>query len=211
MASTNKDLSDQVAQGAFRLDLFYRLNVIHVKVPPLRARLEDVPTLFDHFLDRCCRQYAMPRPVMSPDAVKALTEYDWPGNVRELQNAAERLVLTESAEVIEQVRIRQITGAREAPRGATIASPLNGAAALLNRIEASGESFWSVVHGPFMAHDMTREQVAALMRLGLERSGGSYTQLARLLKMGEGGDRRLIAFLKRFRCYVTDGELGATA
>jgi transcriptional regulator with GAF, ATPase, and Fis domain len=180
MAATNKDLRDGVARGQFRLDLFYRLNVIHMRVPPLRERLEDAPVLFEYFLTRYCRQYAIPRPVLSPDAVKVLTDYDWPGNVRELQNAAERLVCGENLQIVDRCRMaQQVTGVKEAPGEPTVvASPANSPAALLNRIELSGESFWSAVHGPFMARDMTREQVIALMRLGLERTGGSYTQLA---------------------------------
>jgi len=90
IAATNADLEREVAEGRFRTDLFYRLNVIPVHLPPLRARRDDIPLLIDHFLERFC---SADRKQVEPEALKALIRYDWPGNVRELENVIERAVI----------------------------------------------------------------------------------------------------------------------
>src|SRR6187399_3027296 len=86
LAATNRNLRDMIAQGAFREDLFYRLNVIHIVVPPLRDRREDIPELVESFLRHFTGMNESPITGVSPQAMKALTEYSWPGNVRELEN-----------------------------------------------------------------------------------------------------------------------------
>lgn len=95
MAATNKDLSQEVAKGQFREDLFYRLNVIHIHVPPLRDRKEDIPILADHFLDKFNKELGKPIKKISKEALDSLKEYDYPGNVRELENIIERAVSLE--------------------------------------------------------------------------------------------------------------------
>jgi DNA-binding NtrC family response regulator len=100
VAATNVDLKRLVAAGAFREDLYYRLNVLPLAVPPLRARLEDVPVLVDHFIQRYSRQLGKRIDGLSPEALAALCAYDWPGNVRELQNIVERLVALGDGPVI---------------------------------------------------------------------------------------------------------------
>ncbi|MDD2904022.1 MAG: sigma-54 dependent transcriptional regulator, partial [Syntrophales bacterium] len=92
MAATNVDLEAAVAQGRFRKDLFYRLNVIHIPIPPLRERQEDISLLALHFLDKFCLENSRPTMGFSPEALDALQNYAWPGNIRELQNVVERAV-----------------------------------------------------------------------------------------------------------------------
>jgi DNA-binding NtrC family response regulator len=92
VAATNKRLTDEVAAGRFREDLFYRLNVIHIEVPPLRERQEDIPAIVAAFLDAHHRK-GLPRRAIAPEALAALTAYPWPGNVRELRNVIERACL----------------------------------------------------------------------------------------------------------------------
>jgi len=92
IAATNLDLEAAVASGRFRKDLFYRLNVIHIPIPPLRERKEDISLLALHFLDKFCIENNRPAMGFSPEAVEALKNYAWPGNVRELQNVVERAV-----------------------------------------------------------------------------------------------------------------------
>jgi two-component system response regulator HydG len=92
IAATNRNLEDEVAEGRFRKDLFYRLNVIHMVIPPLRDRLEDIPLLALHFLDKFCLENRRPPMGFSPEALRALKSYTWPGNIRELQNVVERAV-----------------------------------------------------------------------------------------------------------------------
>jgi two-component system response regulator HydG len=89
LAATNRDLEGEVAEGNFRRDLYFRLNVLTLKMPPLRDRKQDIPALVEHFLDRMVRASNMQKS-FSDDAMKALMEYDWPGNVRELENCIER-------------------------------------------------------------------------------------------------------------------------
>jgi two-component system nitrogen regulation response regulator NtrX len=93
IAATNKDLKTEMGEGRFREDLFYRLNVIPLHVPPLRERREDIPLLLDTFVDRFCIESSIPTKTIVPQALDALADYPWPGNVRELQNLIERLVL----------------------------------------------------------------------------------------------------------------------
>ena len=93
IAATNIDLKDLVGRGQFREDLYYRLNVITVNLPPLRERREDVPLLAEHFLRRFAQENRQPVPILLPEALEALMAYSWPGNVRELENMLERAVV----------------------------------------------------------------------------------------------------------------------
>jgi DNA-binding NtrC family response regulator len=125
LAATNKDLERAVAENEFREDLFYRLNVIPIHVPPLREREGDIPVLIYHFLKQHCQKKDIPQKTMSRAAVDSLQQYDWPGNVRELENVIERLViLTDNDEIqvqdlpgrmqsVQKVEIRRIELAAE--------------------------------------------------------------------------------------------------
>jgi len=93
VAATNRDLAEQVREGRFRDDLYYRLNVIPLRLPPLRERAGDLPELMHHFLQSFGRQYGKPTPPVPPDILHAAAAYPWPGNVRELRNLCERAVL----------------------------------------------------------------------------------------------------------------------
>jgi len=99
IAATNQDLSTAVRERRFREDLFYRLNVIPIEVPPLRDRREDVPLLVAHFLAGLARQRSQPSPHITPEAIDRLADHDWPGNVRELENLVERLVVLGGDEI----------------------------------------------------------------------------------------------------------------
>ena len=94
IAATNKDLKEEVASGRFRKDLFYRLNVFVIHIPPLRERKQDIPLLAEHYLKRFARSYHRPAETFSENAILTLIAYDWPGNVRELVNVVERAVIT---------------------------------------------------------------------------------------------------------------------
>jgi two-component system nitrogen regulation response regulator NtrX len=100
IAASNRDLSALIAQGSFREDLFYRLNVIPIEVPPLRARKEDVPALVEHFARVACADNGKRLKAVSPAALTYFLTYDWPGNVRELRNMIERLVIMVPADTI---------------------------------------------------------------------------------------------------------------
>jgi two-component system response regulator HydG len=100
VAATNRDLEEEVRRGAFRGDLYYRLNVIAIHLPPLRERRDDIPLLADHFLRGAAAQRGEPAKTLAPAALDALAAYQWPGNVRELENAIERAVILTPGDVV---------------------------------------------------------------------------------------------------------------
>jgi DNA-binding NtrC family response regulator len=93
MAATNADLSERIKQGKFREDLFYRLNVVPIAMPPLREHGSDVPVLIQHFIEKICREENLPAKEISLDTLARLATYDWPGNVRQLENAVEKAIV----------------------------------------------------------------------------------------------------------------------
>ena len=108
--ATNEDLSRRVAEGSFRQDLYYRVNVINIELPPLRERVADIPLLVQHFLQQACADTGKPWREISDEALEALQRYTWPGNVRELQNVLERAVLLGKGEVISAIDLpRHVT------------------------------------------------------------------------------------------------------
>ena len=100
IAASNKDLEMEIAQGTFREDLYYRLNVVPIVVPPLRSRTQDIPVLMDAFLKEAAQKSSAPKKVLAPESIELLGQYGWPGNVRELKNLAERLVIMVPEEII---------------------------------------------------------------------------------------------------------------
>jgi transcriptional regulator with GAF, ATPase, and Fis domain len=117
IAATNRDLAEMVKRGTFREDLYYRLSVIHIELPPLRERLDDVPLLGEHFLARFRHQAGRRITGFSPDALAAMTRYSWPGNVRELRNAIERaIVLGDREQIMAQDLPPQVLAQAGLPR-----------------------------------------------------------------------------------------------
>ncbi|HEY4059766.1 MAG TPA: sigma-54 dependent transcriptional regulator, partial [Kofleriaceae bacterium] len=120
VAATNRDLAEMVRRGTFREDLYYRLSVIAIDVPPLRARLDDVPLLAEHFLARFRQQAGRRISGFSPDALAAMTRYSWPGNVRELRNAVERAVVLGERDTIQMQDLPpQVLAQAQPPRTRT--------------------------------------------------------------------------------------------
>ncbi|MBI4862600.1 MAG: sigma-54-dependent Fis family transcriptional regulator, partial [Candidatus Riflebacteria bacterium] len=95
IAATNKDLQSEIRKGTFRDDLYYRLNVIEVKVPPLRDRKDDIPLLVEHFLESLAKKYGKARPRLAGTSLMKLCGYHWPGNIRQLRNYLERITVLE--------------------------------------------------------------------------------------------------------------------
>src|SRR5712691_13387927 len=100
IAATNRNLLDRIASKDFREDLYYRLNVIYITIPPLRDRREDIPVFLQYFLRSYAERHGVRPPELAPDALAHLVAYDWPGNVRELKNAAERLIVRSRTDTI---------------------------------------------------------------------------------------------------------------
>jgi two-component system response regulator AtoC len=162
VAATNKDLAVEVQRGAFRLDLYHRLDVFHIRVPPLRDRREDILPLATHFLARFAARQRKAATRFSPETERVLLAYDYPGNVRELRNLVERAVILSTGPVID-------------PGCIVISGPGLGAASA-----PAVPAFFSVelAEGrPPSLDDVEREYIARL----LEFTGGNKTQVARLL------------------------------
>ncbi|HJZ74738.1 MAG TPA: sigma-54 dependent transcriptional regulator [Vicinamibacterales bacterium] len=201
IAATNRNLRDMIAQGQFREDLFYRLNVIHLIVPGLRERKEDIPSLVDHFMNRMARTGGRPAKTLSPAALQLLTEYHWPGNVRELQNVIERMIVRARGEVIgpedipHEVRVSQRPGtAPFRERRRTIADEL------YERITMQRQSFWTTVYPLFMQREITRSAVRDVVRRGLVDARGNYKIVARKFNMENEDYKRFLNFLRKHHC-----------
>ncbi|QHS62972.1 sigma-54 dependent transcriptional regulator [Chitinophaga agri] len=110
IAATNRNLDKEVAEGRFRLDLYYRLNVFPVELPPLRERKEDIPLLAQHFVDKLSEKLGRSVTTISPEAMKQLQVYDWPGNIREMEHLMERSLLMTSGSVLKQIILPRSTG-----------------------------------------------------------------------------------------------------
>ncbi len=102
IASSNKDLEKEIEKGTFREDIYYRLNVIPIEVPPLRNRVEDIPQLMEIFFDECAKQNRNKKKVVTQNVFDLLLNYSWPGNVRELKNLVERLTIMTDKDVIDE-------------------------------------------------------------------------------------------------------------
>jgi DNA-binding NtrC family response regulator len=117
VAASNVDLLTLLREGRFREDLYHRLNVIHLHIPPLRDRREDVPLLLTHFLERYCRENTRPLLQFTPNAMKLLMDYDWPGNVRELENVVERAVVLSTQDRVDVDLLPESIRSKEIVRG----------------------------------------------------------------------------------------------
>ncbi len=203
IAVTNRDLRELMRQGAFREDLFYRLNVVHIVVPPLRERREDIPLLVDHFLSRFGAHNQSGVMTVSPEAMKVLTEYSWPGNVRELVNVVERLVVTVSGSVIdpghlphEMCEQGRVALRPKRDRRRTVVDDL------YQQIMEHRQSFWTTAYPRFMNREVTRDHVREIVRRGLEEARGNYKIVARLFNMEAGDYKRFLNFLRKHDCQV---------
>jgi two-component system response regulator PilR (NtrC family) len=160
LAATNRNVEEDVRAGRFRQDLYYRLNVIRVEVPPLRERREDIRPLAEHFLLTCAAEQAKEIRALSPDALRALEAYSFPGNVRELENVIERAVALATGQTIGLGDLpREVSGAASQPTPALIGLPDEGC----------------------NLDDVLGEVERRLILQALERSDGVRTQAARLL------------------------------
>ncbi len=201
ITATNRPLQDRIAAGEFREDLFYRLNVVHIHIPPLRERREDLPPLVEHFLDQFSEIHGVERPKLSNPAAQQLHTAVWPGNVRQLRNVLERLVV--------RARGRTITAA-DLPRDIlSFARPAPVHRAERSRAERAfeemlqqGETFWNAVRRPFMARDLTRDDMRAIVRRGLELTPAGYKTLPQLFNVLPGERKRMLSFLRKHGCYV---------
>ena len=222
ITATNRNLRELVTEGLFREDLFYRINVIHLVVPPLREHCEDIPVLIDHFM----KNFVTDRQAASggngngngngnghghetlvrgitPEAIATLSQYSWPGNVRQLENAIERLVVTGRQEMITvddlpmEIRSPLQTGVRSRrERRRTVAEDL------FKKLTNDQESFWTAVYPLYMNREITRGNVRDLVHKGLEEARGNYKIVMRLFNMEAGDYKRFLNFLRKHDCQL---------
>jgi two-component system response regulator HydG len=204
IAATNRVLVDSVANKTFREDLYYRLNVIHLRVPALRERVEDIPVLLEFFIDQFARQYQMDRPTLSAEALQTLTDHAWPGNVRELKNVVERLVVRGRTGAIgrDDLPLEVLRSTPVAQAVPTTPATRPAADMLFERMVNGGESFWSSVYAPFMARDLTRDDLRTVVRKGLERTSGNYKVMVELFNMPADDYKRFLGFLRKYQCHM---------
>jgi DNA-binding NtrC family response regulator len=173
IAATNRDLEKLARSGAFREDLFYRLNVVPIDLPPLRERKEDIPDLVEHFLETFNREFKKNTLRVTDEAMACLTRHDWPGNIRELRNVIERVMILEDREELDVTDLPEELVQRagfgeddvaQDPAGADTAS-----AAALFRLPEAGVSL--------------RDVQFELVKQALERTGGNQTKAAQLLRI----------------------------
>ena len=222
ITATNRDLRKQIETGQFREDLYYRLNVIQIAVPPLRQRSEDVLLLLRYYLQRASEAHRLPQPELTPEAEEILLRYSWPGNIRELKNMTERLVVRASEMPIRPEDLpREARGETETTvtvaiaqgpddsRGQTAAGRQvvkgSEAAERLWQRLINGEDFWTVVHQPFKAHELTRDDLAALIDRGLQHTRGSYRALLATFGLPTSDYKRFHAFLYQQNCNLPVG------
>jgi two-component system response regulator PilR (NtrC family) len=170
IAATNRDLEKAIAAGEFREDLFYRLSVIPIHLPPLRERREDIPLLARTFLERFCKIMEKPIEGIEPAAVTQMEAYDWPGNVRELENTMERSVALETGRLISLAVLPE-----KIRYGATGASTGPG--------EPSTNGRPILPEGGLDLERYIQDTERAYLLAALEASGGVGTRAAELLKM----------------------------
>jgi transcriptional regulator with PAS, ATPase and Fis domain len=202
ISATNRNLVDKIASRDFREDLYYRINVIHLTVPPLRDRREDIPELLEHFLRIYAERHGVAEPQLAPDALAQLVAYRWPGNVRELKNFIERLVLKNRTGVISVAELPSeiIPPPPAAPQAPQPRNQL--VFSMYERMVKGHESFWTVVYEPFMLRDMTRDDLRAIISRGLEQTRGSYRILVQLFGMDVADYKRFLNFLRKHDCQV---------
>ena len=174
VAATNQDLRAALEQGTFREDLYYRLNVVPISIPPLREHKEDIPYLVDHFVARFAESSGKGIEGIAPEAMKLLVDFHWPGNVRELENIIERAVVMATGPKIDAGDIRL-----------DIAAPSGNRTGLEPpAVAADGSAL------PLLPQGLTLEQFEdKLIQEALQRAGGNKSQAARLLGLSRNALR----------------------
>jgi transcriptional regulator with PAS, ATPase and Fis domain len=207
VAATNKPLPEMIAQGTFREDLFYRLNVIHLLVPPLRQRKVDIRAMVDHFLRQFQRANRSAVESIAPDAMEALMDYSWPGNVRELQNVLERLVVVGRGSVVQLADLPAELRADRRPMPVAIpVVAVRGSGDVVDdlyeRLTRQRESFWTTVYPLYMQREITRTHVRDVVRKGLEEARGNYKIMVELFNMEAGDYKKFLNFLRKHQCQL---------
>ena len=196
ICATNRDLEEMVVAGTFRTDLLYRIRVVHIHVPPLRKRREDIPSLVQSAAAR------IGRPIrFTESAIRALTLYRWPGNVRELQNVIEQAAWTSESGEVGLEHLPEVV--RLAPTDTLMPrrERRRRLADDLCRTLVDGHyTFWDHIHPLLLSRDITRHDVRQLVSLGLAATRGNYRALVKLFGMPPSDYKRFMNFLAAHDC-----------
>ena len=195
IAATNRNLPDLIAAGQFREDLLYRLRVIHLEVPPLRLRRDEIPVLVNHFITRTHR-----RASFTAEAMEALCRYRWPGNVRELQNVVEQAMWLSHGDLVDVAQLPEILRVPAQPVRPTRERRVQVADELYTALVNGGYSFWDHIYPLFLSRDITRHDMRELVRKGLSTTRGNYRQLLKLFGMANQDYKRFLNFLAAHDC-----------
>jgi transcriptional regulator with GAF, ATPase, and Fis domain len=211
ITATNRDLPSHIGSGAFREDLYFRLNVIRLSIPPLRERVDDVPLLVNYYLQAYSLLHKVPLAEVTGDAMDALMSYRWPGNVRELKNVVERIVLKTGGKTIDHADLpaELVRGAAMRVTPAVSAGQQSEASAQTGRADdlvalmlKQHESFWAAVYPAFMSRDLTRADLRRIVQVGLEITNGNYRMLVELFNMPAQDYKRFLSFLRKHDCHL---------
>jgi DNA-binding NtrC family response regulator len=213
ITATHRDLRALIESGGFRADLYYRLNVLQIHVPPLRDREEDILLLLSHYLQRAAQHDGRPVPTWTPETASCVLGYRWPGNIRELRNLAERLVAHDRphpltpAELPPEIRLASpfdVSTTDMPPAGTPGIATADRVQRLWEHIRSGGD-FWTVVHQPYKRRELTRVELAALIDRGLRETRGNYRSLLRVFHLRPTEYKRFHAFLYQQQCNLPVG------
>jgi len=196
IAATNRNLPEMVSAGQFRSDLLYRLRVIHLHVPPLRDRKDEIRPLATAFINKFGRQVTL-----SDEVWQVLDKYRWPGNVRELQNVIEQLVCLAQPGV--PVALSQVPQVVRTSTQALLPSRERRRQVsddLYQALVSGNYSFWAHIYSMFLNRDITRHDIRELMRRGLSVTRGSYRGLLELFRIPPEDYKRFMNFLTTHGC-----------
>ena len=190
IAATHRDLRQMISQGLFREDLFYRLNVVPIRIPPLRERREDIGELAGHFLQQMVNDGFDPK-VFEPGAISALTRYNWPGNVRELRNLVHRICVLASEEVVDEATIERELS-QVGPAGSHREEPANEAlgATVERHLREYFEAHGRELPASGLYSRVLIEIERPMLQLSLEATGGNQLKAAKLLGLNRNTLRK---------------------